>query len=272
MQSSESGDNEKKAGNSDVIFFLGAGASVKAGVPATKQFIFAKKSKEGYDGFLEEINNNGNKKEKDALKWIIDNLKKWKRRELDVELLLEILHKANTRQDEVLLSLYSGPMWFKHDEGLKKLEPQLRQFIREQTIVDEEKIDYLEPLKDFISGDRSLNIFSVNYDTCIEQFCKRYELEYTDGFELYWNSKLFVEGKHGVSHYKLHGSIMWYLTDRNTYVKIPIASDEGDTIKLITGETAENLMVYPMESKLAYSEPLSELTRMLRKTLEKTKI
>jgi hypothetical protein len=148
----------------------------------------------------------------------------------------------------------------------------LRHFIREKTIVSEDKIDYLAPLKEFIGKYKSLDIFSVNYDTCIEQFCKEYGLRYTDGFELYWYPELFDDSDYDVKLYKIHGSVMWYLTDRGTYVKIPIASTEKDEIEFITGETAKTLMVYPMGGKWEYAEPLLELIRRLHGRLEKANV
>jgi len=147
----------------------------------------------------------------------------------------------------------------------------LRRFIREKTIVSEEKIDYLMPLKEFVAKYGMLDIFSVNYDTCIEQFCKEYDLRYTDGFELYWHPGLF-DKDYEVKLYKIHGSVMWYLTDRGTYVKIPIASTEKDEIEFITGETAKTLMVYPMGGKWEYAEPLLELIRKLQERLAKAEV
>jgi len=258
-------DEKTKINNNEVIFFLGAGASVKAGVPVTRKFV---------EKFEERINRNENGK-KEALTWILNILKSKKKPEdiIDVELLLETLHKLNNMREDVLTK-FSDPLneLKKHESALKELEKELRQFIREKTIVKEEKIVYLEPLRSFINKYEVLDIFSVNYDTCIEQFCKRYSKEYTDGFELHWNHKLFDENKYEVKHYKLHGSVMWYLTNKNMYMKIPIKAKEGEEIELITGETAKNLMVYPMENKREYSEPLSELIVILRKKLEKAKV
>ena len=53
-------EKTKRINNNEVIFFLGAGASVKAGVPVTRKFV--KK-------FEERINRNENGK-KEALTWL----------------------------------------------------------------------------------------------------------------------------------------------------------------------------------------------------------
>jgi len=293
MEDEETNDVENKG----IIFFLGAGASVTAGVPDTESFI------SGNEGFKKRIEDEGSEEEKKALQAILKILEKRNKEtsqkyrdfprqikdkkkseeferikfekekfeKIDVELVLETLYKLNNKGVEILPDFYDETTlkFEEKEESLKSLEKELRGFIREKTIVSEDKIDYLAPLKEFINKDKykTLDIFSVNYDTCIEQFCKEYSLRYTDGFELYWHPGLF-EKDYDVKLYKIHGSVMWYLTDRGTYVKIPIASNEEDEIELITGETAKTLMVYPMGGKWEYAEPLLELIRRLHVGLE----
>ena len=287
----------KKIENNKILFFLGAGASVPADVPDTVSFVY------GDEGFKKRIDDEGSEKEKNVLQEILTVLEKKKdeigrkyrelvrqnkdekeseefgriKREkekfekIDVELVLETLYKLNNKEVELLPDFYNQNTFkfTEKEESLKSLEEELRRFIRDKTIVSEDKIDYLAPLKEFVAKYEMLDIFSVNYDTCIEQFCKEYGLRYTDGFELYWYPELFDDRDYDVKLYKIHGSVMWYLTDRGSHVKIPIASGEKDEIKLITGETAKTLMVYPMGGKWEYAEPLLELIRRLHVGLEK---
>ena len=296
MNDKETNDAENKR----IIFFLGAGASAVAEVPDTLSFIY------GEEGFKKLIDDKGTEEEKIMLQEILTILekkqketsqkyrlftqlnkdkkkskkfegikkKKEKFEKIDVELVLETLYKLNNKEVEILPDFYDEDT-FKiksKEKSLKSLEKKLRRFIREKTIVSEDKIDYIAPLKEFIDKYKTLDIFSVNYDTCIEQFCKEYDLRYTDGFELYWYPELFDNSDYDVKLYKIHGSVMWYLTDRGTYVKIPIASTEKDEIEFITGETAKTLMVYPMGGKWEYAEPLLELIRRLHGGLEKAKV
>jgi hypothetical protein len=286
----------KTVEDNKIVFFLGAGASVPADVPDTMGFIYEK------EGFKEHIKDEGSEEEQSPLQEILTVLEgrkeeinkkyelftrktnnneksekfegikreKEKFEKIDVELVLETLYKLNNRAVGVLPDFYDEAT-FKikgKEESLKSLEKELRRFIREKTIVGEEKIGYLAPLKEFVAEYEMLDIFSVNYDTCVEQFSKEYGLRYTDGFELYWHPELFDDRDYDIKLYKIHGSVMWYLTDRGTYVKIPIASKEKDEIELITGETAKTLMVYPMSGKWEYAEPLLELLRKLHERLE----
>jgi len=111
-----------------------------------------------------------------------------------------------------------------------------------------------------------LDIISVNYDTSIEQFCNVHKLVYQDGFDVHWNPKTF-ENKHtDIRLYKPHGSVMWYQSDRGRYIKLPVMTGKSK-IQLITGEKAENLMLYPMQ-KWDYAEPLLELLIEIKHLLE----
>lgn len=135
-------------------------------------------------------------------------------------------------------------------------------------IVNANKVRYLEPLLSFLGKDKPLDIFSVNYDMAIEQFCNIYKIEYTDGFDLYWNQKNFDRTDVDIRLYKIHGSILWYKTDRGYYVKLP-TKIEGPHTELITGEKAVSLMLYPMR-KWDYDEPLLEMLLKMKERMEKT--
>lgn len=193
--------------------------------------------------------------------------------DVDVELLLEALHELNDRGKYVLPDISELNEKLKGRESeLESLEKELRRFIREKTIVSEDKIGYLAPLKEFVDEYKTLDVFSVNYDTCIEQFCKKHNFNCTDGFELYWNPNSF-KNDYKIKLYKIHGSVTWYKTDEGDYIKVPIASEKGDEIELIMGEKAKTLMVYPMPGKFEeYSTPQSEIIHILHKKLEEVKV
>ena len=142
----------------------------------------------------------------------------------------------------------------------------LKDFIKSKAIVSEEKIKYLEPILGFVEEFRPLDIISVNYDTCIEQFCNVRKLVYQDGFDVNWNPKTFATEHTDVRLYKLHGSVIWYQSDRGGYIKLPVMTKESE-IRLVTGEKAENLMLYPMQ-KWDYAEPLLELLVEIKHRLE----
>lgn len=240
---------------SKVVFFLGAGASVAAGVPDTYSFV---------DKFIENIQE---KDKKETIEKIIKTLKIWKSpNNIDIELLLETLTKLENKEQEPLLQFYEGGNFILKEAFVKPLIKDLKDFIKSKAIVLEEKVQYLQPFLAFIHEFRPLDIVSLNYDTCIEQFCNIHKLTYQDGFDVYWNPKVFGAEHIDIRLYKLHGSVIWYQSDRGDYIKLPVMTDESK-VQLITGEKAENLMLYPMQ-KWDYAEPLLELLVYIKQLLE----
>lgn len=241
--------------SSEIVFFLGAGASVDAGVPDTFSFV------DEYISSIEETD------KKETIKKIVETLEKWKGTKIDVELLLETLTKLKNKEDEPLLRFYSGGDFILkgyYEKG--PLIDDLKDFIKRKAIVPGKKIQYFQPLIGFIEEFRPLNIISVNYDICIEQFCNVHKLAYQDGFDVHWNPKTFTSEHTDIRLYKLHGSVMWYQSDRGGYIKLPVMTEESK-IQLITGEKAENLMLYPMQ-KWDYAEPLLEMLVEIKHLLE----
>ena len=244
-----------EAKSSEFVFFLGAGASVAAGVPDTYSFVRK---------FVDSIHNDD---KRETIEKIIEILKKWKKNDIDIELLLETLTKLKNKENEPLLQFYShGNFILDGYYDKAPLIDDLKDFIKSKAIVSEEKIQYFQPLLALIEEFRPLDIISVNYDTSIEQFCNVHKLAYQDGFDVHWNPKNFRTEHTDIRLYKLHGSVMWYQTDRGDYIKLPVMTEESN-IQLITGEKAENLMLYPMQ-KWDYAEPFLELSVEIKRLLE----
>jgi hypothetical protein len=247
--------------SSEVVFFLGAGASVKAGVPTTYSFV---------NEYINSIENLG---KRDTIKKIVNTLEQWKIEQwkddkIDIELLLETLTKLKDKKKDPISPFYTGGTFIL--DGYYDKEPlinDLKNFIKNKAIVEsEEKIRYLESFREIIEEERPLDIISVNYDTSIEQFCNCYRLTYQDGFDVYWNPAVFQKEHTDIRLYKIHGSVMWYQSDRGGYIKLPVMVRENK-VQLITGEKAENLMLYPMQ-KWDYAEPLLELLVEIKHLLE----
>lgn len=247
-------------GLSQVVFFLGAGASVKAGVPDTFRFV---------EEFRQSVTNNEDSK---TIGKIVETLKTWHGSDIDVELLLETLTKLDTKDQEPLLQFFTGGTFILSGYSEKRpIIEDLKDFIKRKAIIEsQERIRYLEPLLGFVEEHRPLNVFSVNYDTCIEQFCNVHQLNYQDGFDVNWNPQVFEREDVDIKLYKLHGSIIWYRSDREDYIKLPVMTQEA-SIKLITGEKAASLMLYPMQ-KFDYAEPLLELLIRLRNVIQNCKV
>lgn len=259
----------EKENQNKVVFFLGAGASIEAGIPGTYKFIYGIKEEGGIEGFLEWLKEENKETELKILKTILDTFQlRIDHPVIDVELVLGTLNALNNKEKHDLVYFYDKKSFkFKSEDetkALKILESDLKEFIRRKVVANKEEISYLKPLIEF----KPIDVFSVNYDTCIEMLCLKHKLTYTDGFELYWNPELF-EKERDIKLFKLHGSIMWYSTDYGNYVKLPLKMDgKKNDISLITEETAEPFIMYPMGRKLDYLEPVGYLINKLQNSLK----
>lgn len=241
-------------GTSQVVFLLGAGASIKAGVPDTFKFV------EQFRSYVININ------DKKTIEKIVDVLETWKSNQIDIELLLETLMKLADKDKEPLLRFFiKGEFILDGYPEKQPLIEQLKDYIKEKaTVTNSEKVDYLQPLRGFIEDFGQLDMVSVNYDTCIEHFCSINRLAYTDGFTDRWYPEVFENTKNDVRLYKLHGSVLWYKGD--DYIKSPIMTS-GSEVHLFTGESAKSLMLYPVQ-KLDYSGPILELLMRVKSLLQ----
>ena len=169
---------------------------------------------------------------------------------VDVEQLLDILRRLIERKSDVLFSFYESKNCdIDIDEStLGLLKNLLEDYIRERVIIeDEAKLDYL---KELLAFDKPVEIFSTNYDTCIEQLSHANHMRYTDGFDIYWSPGNFDE-EFDIKHYKMHGSVIWYEDVKTKEcVKIPVhAFVEGKPValRLIYGEDVKPLLIYPAQ-------------------------
>ena len=242
---------------SKIVFFFGAGASVAAGVPDTYSFVTK---------YLESFDKTTQKKK--TIEKIIEILERWKDQKIDIELLLETLTKLDNKEEDPLQQFYlHGEYILDAYEDKNPLINDLKDFIKSKAIVSEAQ--YLQPLLPLVEEFHPLDIISVNYDTLIEHFCSTNRLDYQDGFDDHWNPKTFEKDNIDIRLYKIHGSVLWYQTDRGDYVKLLVKSEESH-VQLMTGEKAENLMLYPMQ-KFDYAEPFLELSVIIKRLIESEK-
>ena len=76
--------------------------------------------------------------------------------------------------------------------------------------------DYLAKLGAFVPEHGHLDVFTLNYDLCVEDACAAKGINITTGFcreTGHWTPELFGAGGQGINLYKLHGSLNWTLDD-----------------------------------------------------------
>ncbi|MBX3328976.1 MAG: SIR2 family protein [Nitrospira sp.] len=74
---------------------------------------------------------------------------------------------------------------------------------------------YLAKLADFVPSHGRLKVFSLNYDCCVEEACRLGGIDWTTGFDptaKTWSPNLFQSQNKGINLYKLHGSLHWFMT------------------------------------------------------------
>jgi hypothetical protein len=249
-----------------VIFLFGAGASVDADIPDTYQFV------ENFEAHIRQRHSQLH----NTLLEIIKVREGFNRRfygsekKVDIEELLDTLQRLISKKDEPLLDFYEEKKFCStlEESHFPELKAHLEDFVRERVIAKEENLEYLKELLNF---DSPLEIYSTNYDTCIEQLSYLNHRKYTDGFGVYWDKENFKKKDFEIKHYKMHGSVIWYQNEKTKEcVKIPVRafSEKGEPVKLklIYGEEVKHLLIYPAQ-KAEYIEPLTDLQLLFKERL-----
>ncbi len=81
------------------------------------------------------------------------------------------------------------------------------------------EIRYFQSLQDFIKTFGDIDVFTLNYDRCVEAVLEHCDIPFTCGFDMHgWNSELFKRDDIKVRIYKLHGSLDWYRDEEDQAV------------------------------------------------------
>jgi hypothetical protein len=248
------------------MFFLGAGASVPAGL---KDVISAVPDFEEWLKNRDSVCPGCSK----AIGQIISIMKNWS---VDIETLLEIVERLEGSFKDIIPNFFKDKT-IKLDESsvelLKngRLSDEVKTFVQ-ITYQDFKTSEYYKPLKKFLLNYKPLLIFSTNYDLVIEDYCDSHtpRVRHTDfltGDE--WNTQLSDPNEFGVILHKLHGSVNWARTESGKVVKLPEKNKSGK-IELFGGEKAVPLLLYPGK-KLDYIEQTLDLLQLLKMALTEVK-
>ena len=244
------------------IFLIGAGASAEAGVPLMNRFVADLRAE------LDE-----------SLVVILDLLVKniepaAEEGVVDVEVLLHALNQLRDKSNLTMAALgQQRPSQLGADK-LEELERRVRAYVRRRCSegITPDRLGYLRPLLDFRTPSSTLDIFSLNYDMCIEMLAEQAGLRYTDGFQPYWSdTSLDDPGKSDdplIRLHKIHGSLVWYERSGFRYVKMPILPTE-DELRYFDHETVAEMLLYPALVKEGNDRgPYPSLVMRFRNRLE----
>ncbi len=242
----------------DIIFLLGAGASVEAGVPTSfrmmeevelllqkddewkgykKLYDFVKSSIYYGDGINGQFGNNVN---------------------YNIERLVSTLSELERKENHIIFPFILGwkPILVERAginfEGISQLKRKIVGRLKEKWILlgNYDKADYYKKFIDFKEEYQyPLRVFSLNYDLCFERACNQATIERGFDNERLLDVKRFEDDEDVLVDfflYKIHGSIDWIKNDYGllTY------SDEAGNISINELE-----IIFGTNYKLQYLDP-----------------
>lgn len=118
----------------------------------------------------------------------------------------------------------------------------------------------------------TLDLFTLNYDPVIEMFCKRNKIPRSCGFvphgqEFVWRNDFTFSQQNifpRIRLHKVHGSVTWK-GFQNRVVESPLFG--AGVLRDLSGQPAEDMMIYPVISKIFYGEPYFTLINHFRQAL-----
>jgi tetratricopeptide (TPR) repeat protein len=250
----------------DIIFILGAGASIPCGVPGMKEM---------HDLFMDSL--------RDTPKYrdIVLSIKETDSRidQLGIEFLLEKFHILSLISSEsnpdMIRTLFNIEEQRSHLFPLfKELKDHITDFLFQCcSCFDEEEVkkfygSFLR-IREAVE-DETIHIFSLNYDTCVECACRIENIDCSQGFNkddnAEWNGVFDEE----VNLYKLHGSVSWRGHNLEM-IHMPVPT-RGKAIKVGKKEY-EMVVLYPMITKYRpYIYPFSNLIHIFEDKLNEAQV
>ena len=259
--------------STEILFLLGAGASVYAGISAIVELV------DDFKKWLEKETKKEYLELTDKIIEIISTSPKIKHneRKVNIEQLLDLTERLEGNHKDLFLDFYGNCVprlkessgYHLISNGSKLLSNEIKRFIKTTFTEKRLEVGYLKPLNQFILSCRPLHIFSTNYDICIETFCEESDKKCFDGFTPSWDFDEFKRREVDIRLYKLHGSIRWYRTVDGTYEASRLVFD-SIPIHLDSQQDAIPLILYPGR-KFEYVEPIFDMLGELKRQLDHVK-
>jgi hypothetical protein len=134
----------------------------------------------------------------------------------------------------------------------------------------EESIGYLAPLRSLVQSDGVLEVFSTNYDTCVELMCEQLRLVWADGFSVRWDPDVFKRKNVQVCLRKLHGSVLWFEDEAgNAFRSLVGGPKTAAALSEWFGGTCGPFLLYPAR-KSGYAAPYVDNLTALAESLGKS--
>ncbi|MDY7091558.1 MAG: SIR2 family protein [Acidobacteriota bacterium] len=253
-----------------LVFLLGAGASMPAGIPNVLQFVDEFKAdlvdRRGQDDLLvrELI------RLEEAWEKAADSDSSLPRR-MGLERLYELLTLLGGEGGrELTLPVYLPSTFPSPSRACELLAWELKKYVQRRCLgYKRARLRYLRPLLNFIDPEAGLDILSLNYDTCIESLLEKSGRPWGDGFPSdgspvhRFTAEAFLSksAPEAVRLLKVHGSASWYEQSGSGVRRVLSGSQPAVGLKLGSARsmTHEAMMIYPTLQKALTDGPFPAL-------------
>lgn len=136
------------------------------------------------------------------------------------------------------------------------------------------KPSYLASLGEFIPEGGRLDVFTLNYDCCVEDACWRRRINVTTGFDRrtkLWKPSLFRSSGRGINLYKLHGSLRWFPETYGTTLREFESSDRKGLPKGMVVSARPELVLGPA-SKIQADDPFITLFYEFHRAVQRARV
>src|SRR4030042_2280226 len=199
----------------DIIFLLGAGASVEAGVHTSDKITDILVN---YGSYCPSENSSTIENLLRYIQVKIADYLQVKASEVNFEYILGTLMELSKKEEySIVPFLGEGDILVKKLEkviSIQEVIDKLYALLRELLFV-RNPVDYLNPLKTFLGVVKPLDVFTLNYDISVETAFDNNGISYTTGFKRrkdslpIWDASQFGKKSFDVRIFKLHGSVNW---------------------------------------------------------------
>lgn len=249
-----------------LLFLLGAGASVDAGIKHAKEMTLDIEGKIRSDLDFKEFNDLYNYL-KSSIIYQRGLEGAFEDRTATIEELLDVLSEINQKHQNKLYPFIGG--WNIHllkvageeFEKVGKLDKQIRaQLFQWINISNYDKARYFRGFKDLVADIGSaVRVFTLNYDICVEKALAGTNFGIELGFNSSreWEATKFDSNENidvGMYLYKLHGSIDWERDEAN-----------GNILKLCDNPQPNPELIFGTAAKLSSIDPYLFYVHELRK-------
>ena len=177
------------------------------------------------------------------------------------------------------LAAYSAG-WHRRLEELERVDSSLfKSFVefiysrlQEWLVLDDPKrVSYLRGLTELTSNDVGLDIFTLNYDLCVETALTAAGLTFSNGFneDGIWSPQDF-DKQSKLRLYKLHGSLDW--ADDQIYGLCSLQYPRHESAETIQGDDLRPLLIFGTLHKLSAREPFLTLAYHFSQRVLRTKV